>query len=87
LIDFVKDDNIGWAVVVAEAVEQDVAWRGLTVNVVGAVDTFQQAVEGLEAGVVVPAVDVLMVELDDRFAEAFHDELCDTGFSDARGVI
>jgi len=87
LIDFIEDDNIGWAVVVAGAVEQDVAGNGLTMDIVGVVDAFAEALEGLEGCVVVLAVDVSMIEFNDRFTYSFHNEMCDTGFPDAGGIV
>jgi len=46
----------------------------------------QDAIEDLEAVVVLPAVDVLGVDVDDGFAEARDGKLPDTGLARARGA-
>lgn len=80
LVYFIQNDDVRGVVCGAEAVEEDVSGCGLAVNIDGFPDAIEEAVEGLEAAVVFPAVDVLVVEIDDLAAELFDEELCDTGF-------
>jgi len=80
LVYFVQDGDIRCIVGVAEAVEQDVFRCGLTVDVYGLVNAVEESVQGFESGVVFPAVDVLVVEVHDGFAELFDEVLCDAGF-------
>ena len=82
LVNFIEDNDVRWTVVVAESVEKQVFRCRLTVYIDCLVDAVEQRVQGFEAAVVLPAVNVLMVEVHDVFAEAFDGELCDTGFPD-----
>jgi hypothetical protein len=54
------------------------------VNIVSSVDAVEQAIERLEPGVILPAVDVLVVEGDDILAELFDGLLGDTGLACSR---
>lgn len=83
LIDFVEDDDVGWAVVVAEAFEEFVCGCGLAVDGGGFTNSVEDAVQGFEAGVVVPAVHGLRGDIHDGLAEPFDDELRDAGLPSA----
>lgn len=80
LVDFVEDNNVLWAGVVSQAVEQHVFWCGLPVDVDGVVDAVEDAVQCFEAAVVFPAVHVLVIQINYFLAESFDSELRDTGF-------
>ena len=58
-VDLVEDDDVGRALVVAKAFEEFVLWSGLSMDVEGAVEAFEKAIEELEPGGILPAVDVL----------------------------
>lgn len=79
LIDFVEDNDILWAVIVVESVEKDVGRGGLTVNVECSPDALKDSVEGVEASMILPAVHVLGVEVDDGLFEFLKGVLGDTG--------
>ena len=87
LIDFVQNDDVRWAVIVAQAFEKDVGRGRLTMNVDGLVETFEDAVECLVVGIVFPAVHVLRFEFDDGLAETVKRVLGDTGFPSAGEAV
>lgn len=82
LVDLVEDHDVR-VVEVAQAFEGDVLWRGPTVDVVGARDAVEDAVECAVAVVVLPAVHVAGLEVGYLLAEPFGDELRETGLADA----
>ena len=81
LVYLVKDCNVRRVICGSKAVEQAVFRCGLPVDVHGLIDAVEKAVQGFEPGVVFLAVDVLVVEVHDRFAELFDEELCNVGLS------
>src|SRR6056297_1049568 len=83
LVDLVEDDDELRAVVLPEAVQQLVLRRRPAVDVDGPVDGVEQSVEHLEARVVLPAVDVLRVDVEDVLPEPLQGVLRDAGLARA----
>lgn len=69
LVDFVQHDHVWVVKRVTEAVEEFISRRGLAVDIECAVETFEDAVDRPESGVVLSAVAVLRSEVDDFAAE------------------
>lgn len=56
-------------------------------HVKGLVDAFEDAVQGLEVGIVLPAVHVLGIQVKDSFVELVGHVASDTGLAHARGPV
>lgn len=87
LVDLVENDDVRIVECVPKAVEQFVTGRGLSVNIKCAVDALKDTVEGFEAGIVLPTVDVLRGDIGDPFAEPFDGISCDASLSGAAGAM
>jgi len=84
LVSLVKDDNARRALVLAEAVVQFVARCGLPMDIDVLPKPFKDTVKGAELREVLPAVDVLVLNVEDFLAELFGGILRETRLSDTR---
>ncbi len=84
LVDFVEDNDKLGAVVRSKTVKQFVFRRRTTVDIDSAVDTIEDAVEHLEARVILPAIDVLSVNVQDVLTQSLNRVLRDTGLARPR---
>jgi len=80
LVGLVENEDTGRAVVLTQSFEEFVFRRRLAVDVHSLAESFEDSVEDAIARVVLPAVDILVLDIEDGLAELLQCELCDTGF-------
>ena len=86
LVHLVERDDAGRSIVLPQPFEKDISRCGLAVDVDGALDAVEDPVEDLEARVILPAVDVLRVEVEALLMEFVDGELRDTGLPGSGGT-
>lgn len=86
LVDLVKDDDSPGTIVLLEPVDEFVVGGGLAVDINSFPEIVEDLIDGAEAGVVAPAVNVGGFDVQNFFAKAFSDELRDTGFAAPAGT-
>lgn len=86
LVDLVEDHDTWRLLMLAQPLKKDIAGRGLAMDVDGPLDLVEDPVECLEAGVVLPAVDVDALDVEILLTEFVHCELRDAGLSGTSGT-
>jgi hypothetical protein len=56
-------------------------------DVDGLIDAVEKAVQGFEPVVILPAVHILVVDIDNALSESFNCELRNTGFPDSGRTV